>query len=304
VGPECGGIKDMVGVLGGFPLHRRRKAASLSAAISAETGRRAARGAMGRKGSDGRDGKYAGELRQLQIELVKFERHLIATGGRVVVVIEGRDAAGKDGAIKSITEHLSPRETRVVALGKPSDREFSQWYFQRYVRHLPAAGEFVLFNRSWYNRAGVERVMKFCTEAEAEEFLAMVPTFEWMLANSGIRLLKYYLEITRKEQAHRLAQRRRDPLKQWKTSPVDTAALKKWAAYSGARNEMLMKTHSAHAPWFVVDANHKHPARLNLIRHMLSQLHYKRKDMKLLKCDPDVVFEFDQARLYDGSIAE
>ncbi|HLF58079.1 MAG TPA: polyphosphate kinase 2 [Alphaproteobacteria bacterium] len=252
----------------------------------------------------GNSPKYRRRLRELQIELVKFERHLIAKGGRVVVILEGRDAAGKDGTIKHIIEHLSPRETRVVALSKPSDREFTEWYFQRYVPHLPAAGEFVLFNRSWYNRAGVERVMGFCTEDEAEEFLAIAPTFEWMLVNSGIRLFKYYLDIERKEQARRLASRRHDPLKQWKVSPVDNAALKNWPAYSRARNEMLLRTHSAHAPWFLVDANDKHTARLNLIRHLLSQLRYKKKDGKLLRYDPEIVFEFEQARLHDGSVAK
>ncbi len=246
---------------------------------------------------------YRRDLRELQIELVKFERELIAKGGRVVVLLEGRDAAGKDGTIKHIVEHLSPRETRVVALPRPSDREATEWYFQRYVPHLPAAGEFVLFNRSWYNRAGVERVMGFCTEAEAEAFLETVPTFEWMLVNSGVQLFKYYLDIKRKEQARRLKSRRHDPLKQWKVSPIDNAAQKKWHAYSRARNEMLLRTHSAHAPWCIVDANDKHSARLNLIRHLLSQLRYKKKKRHLLRYDPDIVFEFEGARLRDGSIA-
>ena len=258
---------------------------------------------MSHKDGNSRADGYRRRLRKLQIELVKFQRHLIAKGDRVVVLLEGRDAAGKDGTVKHIVEHLSPRETRVVALPKPSDREFSEWYFQRYVPHLPA-GEFVLFNRSWYNRAGVERVMGFCTEDETEDFLAVVPTFEWMLLNSGIRLFKYYLDIHRKEQARRLASRRRDPLKQWKISPVDNAALKNWAAYSRARNEMLLRTHSAHAPWFLVNANDKHSARLNLIQHLLSQLRYKKKDNKLLRYDPEIVFEFEQAHLKDGSMAK
>ncbi len=248
--------------------------------------------------------KYRRDLRELQIELVKFERHLIKKGGRVVIVLEGRDGAGKDGTIKHIVEHLSPRETRVVALPKPSDRESGEWYFQRYVPHLPAAGEFVLFNRSWYNRAGVERVMGFCTEDEAEEFLTVVPTFEWLLANEGVHIFKYYLDITRKEQARRLASRRRDPLKQWKVSPIDNAALKKWVLYSRARNEMLRRTHTAHAPWFVLNANDKHAARLNLIRHFLSQVRYKQKSADLLRYDSDVVFAFEEGRLHDGSIAK
>ena len=246
---------------------------------------------------------YRRALRKLQIELVKFERQLIAEGGRVVVIFEGRDAAGKDGTIKHITEHLSPRETRIVALAKPSDRESTEWYFQRYVPHLPAAGEFVLFNRSWYNRAGVEHVMKFCTEAEAEAFLAAAPTFEWMLVNSGIQLFKYYLDIDRKEQARRLASRKRDPLKQWKVSPIDEAAQKKWKAYSKARDTMLLRTHTGHAPWFVVKAGSKRTARLNVIRHLLSHLAYKKKKRKLLEYDPKTVFEFEAVRLGDGSLA-
>lgn len=259
---------------------------------------------MGKSKSGNNNGPaYRRDLRKLQIELVKFERQLIAEGGRVVVVFEGRDAAGKDGTIKHIVEHLSPRETRVVALSKPSDRETTEWYFQRFVPHLPAAGEFVLFNRSWYNRAGVERVMKFCTEAETEAFLAAAPTFEWMLANSGIQLFKYYLDIDRKEQARRLASRKRDPLKQWKVSPIDEAAQKKWKAYSRARNAMLRRTHTGHAPWFVVKAGDKHAARLNVIRHLLSHLHYKKKKRKLLEYDPKIVFEFEGVRLRDGALA-
>ena len=260
---------------------------------------------MGKSKSGGeRDGLvYRRALRKLQIELVKFERQLIAEGGRVVVILEGRDAAGKDGMIKHITEHLSPRETRVVALPKPSDREATEWYFQRFVPHLPAAGELVLFNRSWYNRAGVERVMRFCTQAQAEVFLAAAPTFEAMLVNSGIQLFKYYLDIDRKEQARRLASRKRDPLKQWKVSPIDVAAPKKWKAYSKARDAMLLRTHTGHAPWFIVKADNKRTARLNVIRHLLSHLPYKKKKQKLLEYDPKVVFEFEAIHLRDGSLA-
>jgi len=253
---------------------------------------------------DGRaEGAYRRSLRELQIELVRFERDLIARGGRVMVILEGRDAAGKDGAIKHIVEHLSPRETRVVALPKPSDREATEWYFERYASHLPAAGEFVLFNRSWYNRAGVERVMGFCSEAEAEAFLSAAPTFEWMLINAGIQIFKYYLDIKRKEQAKRLASRRRDPLKQWKISPIDKVAQKKWQAYSRARDAMLLRTSSPYAPWYIVDANDKHAARLNLIRHLLFRIQYKKKNRQILRYDPDVVFEFEEGRLHDGSIA-
>ncbi len=246
---------------------------------------------------------YRRSLHALQIELVKFQRRLIRRGDRVLVVIEGRDAAGKDGVIKHIIEHLSPRDTRVVALPAPTDHERTAWYFQRYVAHLPAAAEFVLFNRSWYNRAGVERVMGFCSEAEAETFLDDAPIFERMLVNAGIRLFKYYLDIDRKEQAARLKERRHDPLAQWKISPIDNAALAHWDDYTQARDAMLRRTHSPHAPWHVVRANDKHRARLNLIRHLLAHLHYRDKERELLAFDPAVVFAFDEARLKDGSLA-
>jgi polyphosphate kinase len=228
---------------------------------------------------------YRRALYGLQVQLVKYQRHLIAHGDRIAVVLEGRDAAGKDGVIKRIVEHLSPRETRVVALPAPSSREQTEWYFQRYVEHLPAAREFVLFNRSWYNRAGVERV------------------FEQMLANAGIRVIKYYLDINRDEQVKRLIERRRDPLSQWKLSPIDKVASKKWDAYTDCRDEMLRRTHSAHAPWHLVRADDKHHARLNVIRHLLSLLSYRGKDRELLRVDPEIVFAFDEARLHDGSIA-
>lgn len=251
-------------------------------------------------GSDG----YAAELRRLQIQLVCLQRHLIARNEKLLVIIEGRDGAGKDGTIKRITEHMSPRETRVVALGKPSDREQTEWYFQRHVAHLPAGGEFVLFNRSWYNRAGVERVMGFCTDAEYEAFMTSVPLFEDLLARSGIRLLKYYLDIDRDEQKKRLAQRERDPLKQWKISPIDKVALKHWKAYSRARDAMLSRSHSAVAPWIIVRADDKKLARLNLIRDLLSRLEYDDKARpKLLAPDRHVVFSFDAEALRDGRLA-
>src|ERR1051326_5451626 len=236
---------------------------------------------------------YRRSLRDLQIELVKFQRDLIERGERILVLIEGRDAAGKDGVIKHIVEHLSPRDTRVVALAAPTDRERTAWYFQRDVAHLPAAAEFVSFNRSWYNRAGVERVMGFCTEAETETFLDDAPIFERMLVNSGIRLFKYYLDIDRHEQMVRLKERRHDPLTQWKTSPVDKLALKHWDDYRIARDIMLRRTHSQHAPWHIVCANNKHTARLNLIRHLLAQLRYKDKEAALLIFDPAIVFVFE-----------
>ena len=235
---------------------------------------------------------YDAQLHLLQIELVKLQRHFIGCGDKILVLIEGRDAAGKDGAIKRIVEHLSPRETRVVALGKPSDRDRSAWYFQRYVSYLPAAQEFVLMNRSWYNRAGVERVMGFCSEREYQEFMQSVPNFEQMLVHSGIKLLKYYLDVSKPEQARRLQERRRDPLAQWKSSPIDRVALKHWDAYTEARDAMLARTHSESAPWRIVRADDKHQARLNLMRDILSRLPYADKKKKLIQPDADIVFEF------------
>jgi polyphosphate kinase 2 len=252
---------------------------------------------------DKREKPYAAALRELQIELVKYQRHLIAAGDRILVIFEGRDAAGKDGTIKHVIEHLSPRDTRVVALGKPSDRETTEWYFQRYVPYLPSAGEFVLFNRSWYNRAGVERVMGFCTPAQYEEFMRAVPAFETLLVEAGIRLFKYWLDIDKDEQKARLASRARDPLKQWKISPIDLAAQKKWKAYSQARNEMLAGTHTPVAPWIVVRANDKHEARLNVIRSLLSRLDYEGRDETLALPDPAIVFPYQNAALQNGLIA-
>ena len=246
---------------------------------------------------------YAKALVKLQIELVKLQRELIAGGERILVLIEGRDAAGKDGAIKHIIEHLSPRETRVVALGPPSDRERHSWYFQRYVRYLPSAGEMVLFNRSWYNRAGVEPVMGFCTRREAREFLETVPDFERMLVRSGIKLFKYYLDIDRHEQRRRLAARRRDPLKQWKLSPVDAKAQKLWRQYSAARDVMFRRTHTEIAPWTVIRADDKHQARLNLIRDLLSRIDYPGRDKRLIVPDRDIVFRYEPQLVESGKIA-
>jgi polyphosphate kinase 2 len=190
-----------------------------------------------------------------------------------------------------------------VALGKPSDRDQSQWYFQRYVRHLPAAQEMVLFNRSWYNRAGVERVMGFCTRAECEEFLQAVPVFEHMLQRSGIKLFKYYLDVSKSEQRKRLAARRKDPLKQWKVSPIDEVAIAHWRDYSDARDEMLKRTHSDQSPWRIVRADDKHAARLNLIKDLLADLAYDGKKKRLVAPDDNVVFRFADHHLADGSIA-
>ncbi|MEK6805608.1 MAG: polyphosphate kinase 2 [Pseudomonadota bacterium] len=246
---------------------------------------------------------YRDELHQLQIELVKLHRDVIARGRKVLVIFEGRDAAGKDGVIKRIAEHLSPREVRVVALGKPSDREETQWYFQRFVPYLPAAGEIVLSNRSWYNRAGVERVMGFCTPAECDAFLEAVPRFEHMLIKAGVELFKYYLDISRSEQARRLRDRRRDPLKQWKMSRIDAAALGHWKDYSTARNVMLKSTHHAEAPWLVVRADDKRHARLNVIRDLLGRIKYPASGSRRLRPDRRVVQVFRSPMVKDGWLA-
>jgi polyphosphate kinase 2 len=247
---------------------------------------------------------YHAALTALQIELVKLQRAIIEGDRKIVIVLEGRDTAGKDGTIKAIVQHLSPRETRVVALPAPTERDRSSWYFQRYVRHLPAAREMVIFNRSWYNRAGVERVMGFCTKQECEEFLATVPTFEEMLERSGITLLKYYLDIGKAEQKTRLKERRHDPLKQWKISPIDEVAVKHWKDYSAARNAMFARTSTPLTPWYVVRAGDKHAAHLNLIRHLLSKLDYDGKDKQLIVPDPEIVFGYDERYLENGMIAK
>lgn len=247
--------------------------------------------------------EYSRQLLKLQIELVKLQNHIIAHGDRILVIFEGRDAAGKDGTIKHITEHMSPRETRVVALGPPSDREESQWYFERYVRHLPEAREMVLFNRSWYNRAGVERVMGFCSKAQTREFLEVTPGFEAMLVRSGMKFFKYYLDISRREQKQRLKARAKDPLKQWKLSPVDAKATKYWDDYSKTRNQMLARTHTEAAPWTIVRADDKELARLNVIRDLLSRLDYKRRDKRLIRPDRDIVRDFDLSLIESGMIA-
>jgi polyphosphate kinase 2 len=247
---------------------------------------------------------YHAALLPLQIELVKLQREIIAGDRKIIVIFEGRDAAGKDGTIKSITAHLSPRETRVVALSKPTERDRSSWYFQRYVRYLPAAQEMVVFNRSWYNRAGVERVMGFCTKQEYEEFLETVPSFERMLERSGIQLFKYYLDISRDEQKKRLKERRKDPLKQWKISPIDEVAIKHWKAYSRARDVMFARSDDPLSPWHVVRADDKHAAHLNVIRHLLSKLDYAGKDKNLTVPDPEIVFAYDELYLENGMIAK
>jgi polyphosphate kinase 2 len=236
---------------------------------------------------------YKKQLLLLQIELVKLQRHFIQCNNKILVIVEGRDAAGKDGMIKRIAEHLSPRETRIVALGKPSDKERSSWYFQRYVNYLPSASELVLFNRSWYNRAGVEHVMGFCTDAEYEEFFSSVVEFEHMLIRSGISLFKYYLDIGRDEQASRLEARKRDPLKQWKTSPIDDQALHFFDEYSEARDVMLARTHNEISPWTVVDADNKRDARLHMISDLLARLNYSDKKASVLLPGKDIVKRYN-----------
>jgi polyphosphate kinase len=217
---------------------------------------------------------YFRQLFRLQRELVKLQDWIAHSRLKVVILFEGRDAAGKGGAIKRITQRLNPRICRVVALPAPNDREKTQWYFQRYVAHLPAAGEMVLFDRSWYNRAGVERVMDFCTEDEVEEFFRSVPEFERMLVRSGIHLLKYWFSITDEEQHVRFLGRMHDPLKQWKLSPMDLESRRRWEEYTKAKEAMFERTHIAEAPWWVVQAVNKKSARLNCIQHLLDQFAY------------------------------
>ena len=218
---------------------------------------------------------YEADLEHLQIELVKLQEWIKDQGLRVVVLFEGRDAAGKGGAIKRIVQNLNPRICRVVALGTPTEREKTQWYFQRYVAHLPAAGEMVLFDRSWYNRAGVERVMGFCTESEYRDFLRACPEFERMLVRSGIVLIKYWFSVSDEEQERRFRDRIETPTKRWKLSPMDLESRRRWADYSRAKDQMLAHTDIAEAPWWVVDADVKRRARLNCIRHLLSTIPYK-----------------------------
>jgi len=234
--------------------------------------------------------EYEKELTLLQIELLKFQNYVKEKGLKVLMLFEGRDAAGKGGTIKRITEHLNPRGARVVALEKPSDIEKTQWYFQRYTKHLPSAGEIVLFDRSWYNRAGVEPVMGFCSSEEHHEFLREVPEFEKMLVKSGIILLKFYVSVSKEEQARRFAKRETDPLKQYKLSPVDKESQKLWDKYTIAKFSMLMASNSDHAPWVVVKSDNKKKARINCIKHILSSVKYPSKvDNKQLKVDKKIV---------------
>jgi polyphosphate kinase 2 len=245
---------------------------------------------------------YKAKLESAQAALVRYQQWAIKTGDKALIVFEGRDGAGKDGAIKRITEHLAPRNTRAVALPKPSDRQCTEWYFQRYVRYLPAACEIVLFNRSWYNRAGVERVMGFSTPKQQEDFLRDAPTFERMLVEADIKIIKFWLDISKAEQADRLQARRDDPLKILKVSDLDAVAQKEWKAYSKARDEMLVRTHSAYAPWTVVRTDRKKKARIAVIRHILHTLAPPEIYKDVGAPDPDVLYDFEAAALTDGRL--
>ena len=233
---------------------------------------------------------YEKHKAELQIELLKVQDWVKATGEKIVLIFEGRDAAGKGGTIKRFTEHLNPRGARVVALEKPTDREKTQWFFQRYIQHLPAGGEIVLFDRSWYNRAGVERVMGFCTPQNYLEFMRQTPEVERMIVRSGIRLYKYWFSVTRDEQLRRFQSREHEPLKKWKLSPIDRQSLDKWGDYTEAKEAMFFYTDTADAPWTIVKSNDKKRARLNCIKHFLSTLPYPGKDLRVVgRHDPLIV---------------
>ena len=223
---------------------------------------------------------YEEEMHSLQIELLKLQKWVRSTGEKVAIIFEGRDAAGKGGTIKRFMEHLNPRGARVVALERPSEREKGQWYYQRYIGHLPSAGEIVFFDRSWYNRAGVEKVMEFCTPEEHLEFMRQTPQLERMLVNSGIRLFKFWFSVSRDEQFKRFSERKNDPLKHWKLSPMDLASMNKWDDYSEAKEEMFFYTNTADAPWTVIRSDDKKRARLNCLRWVLHNIPYSKKSLK------------------------
>ena len=238
--------------------------------------------------------EYENELKKLQIELLKMQNHIKETGQKVLMIFEGRDAAGKGGTIKRITEHLNPRGARVVALDKPSDTEKTQWYFQRYSHHLPSAGEIVLFDRSWYNRGGVEPVMGFCTQEEHKEFLHEVPEFEKMLINSGIIMFKFYISVSKEEQERRFNKRRTDPLKQYKLSSVDEQSQGLWDKYTIAKYSMLLASHTQRAPWTIIRSDDKKKARISCIKHILRNIDYPDKiKYKKLKADNDICLDGD-----------
>ena len=238
------------------------------------------------------DHEYAAEMGLLQLEIVKLQRHVIASREKILLVIEGRDASGKNDIVQHIVENLSPRDSRGVTLGQPSERELAGWYFQRHAAQLPGAGEIVIFNRSWYNRAGVEHVMGFCSKEDLEEFFQSVPSFEQSLISGGVKLLKLYLDVGRAAQARRLAHRQLDPLSHWKSSHINETAVEYWEAYTDARNAMLLRTHTTPSPWQIVHADNARLARLNLIRMVLSKLHYAGKHHDVVQPDPDIAFDF------------
>lgn len=240
-----------------------------------------------------KDDLYKRQLYELQVQLVKLQNHAICCDEKILVIFEGRDAAGKDGTIKRIAQHLSPRETRIVALAKPSERDKSSWYFQRWIEHFPAGGEMVFFNRSWYNRAGVELVMGFCSADDYKRFMETVLPFERMIMDSGIRLVKYYLDISKQEQKKRLEARRNDPLTQWKISPLDERALALWGKYSKARDKMLAHTGSQESPWYLVQADNKRTTRINVIKHLLAQFSYPGQRRELMDFDPAQIVRLD-----------
>jgi polyphosphate kinase 2 len=243
--------------------------------------------------------EYARQKRDLQIELLKLQRWIKDSGSRLMIVFEGRDAAGKGGTIKRFTENLNPRGARVVALDRPTDKERTEWYLQRYVAHLPAAGEIVMFDRSWYNRAGVERVMGFCRPDECMEFLREAPEFERMLARDGITLIKFWFSVSRTEQLRRFVNRQSDPVKQWKLSPVDLASLDKWDEYTEAKESMFFFTDLADAPWTVVKSNDKKRARLEAMRYVLSRVPYADRD-DTVACHPDPLIVGPAPSLYES----
>jgi len=247
---------------------------------------------------------YNKVLAELQLKLVEIQVRAMKHGEKICIVLEGRDGAGKDGLIKRVIEHLSPRQTRVIALPKPSDREESQWYFQRYVAHLPAAGEIVIFNRSWYNRGGVERVMKFSTPEQQEQFLRDAPEFERMLVESGIKFIKIWLDIDDAVQEARLDARRKDPLKQLKVSDMDKVAQSHWKDYSKARDEMLTRTHTAIAPWICARADDKKTTRIEVMRWLVHDLAPAKIADGVEAADPAVVFPFEVAAISDGRLAK
>jgi polyphosphate kinase 2 len=251
-----------------------------------------------------KDNSMKDSFKTAAIELVTIQRDIIETRRKVLVIFEGRDAAGKDGAIKRVTKNMSPRDTRVVALGKPVDRESRAWYFERYVAHFPVAGEIALFNRSWYNRAGVELVMKFCTPAEYEEFLITAPMFEQLLVHCGFTIIKYYLDVSKDEQKKRLKEREENPLKQWKRSPVDAEAIHLWKEYSVARDEMLKRTSMPYAPWTIVKADDKAVARLAIMQDIVRRLSPDTESKRRPPPDETVLYPFSNDVFENGLIAK